>query len=115
MEASLTLYDMAKQMVANESIMDPLLVNKEISSISKLMDDKYYMLICPDLRQYVIMHINKKSNIEKELSSLLNNRGQILLIDREEEKKKVWEFWLKDIYNNEIYMYQLTPYEVVEV
>lgn len=115
MEASLTLYDMAKQMVANESILDPILANKEISSIAALMNERYYMLICPDLRQYVVIHINKKKNIAKELLSLLNNRGQLLLIDREEESKNVWEFWLKDIYDNEIYMYQLTPYEIVEV
>lgn len=115
MEASLTLYEIAKQMVENESARDPILVNRELNEISKLMDEKYYMLICPDTRQYVVMHINHRNKIVSELQTLLNNRGTILLIDREEEKKKVWEFWLKDKYDNEIYMYQLTPYEVVEV
>lgn len=115
MQASLTLYEIAKQMIENETAKDPILVHRELDEISKLMNEEYYMLICPDTRQYVVMHISHRNKIASELQSLLNNRGTILLIDREEEKKNVWEFWLKDAYDNEIYMYQLTPYEIVEV
>lgn len=120
MEQTITLYDMARQMVANEEKLDVIALNKKLLEISKEMilieDTKYFFLICPDLRQYVMMHINQNSTFEsvsKELLEIFCNRGDVLLIDPAAEN--VWEFWIKDKYDENIYMYQLTPYEVLEV
>lgn len=116
----LTLYDMAKQMVANEEAMDTILLNKNILEISKKMNDKYYLLICPDLRQYVFLSLSTSAcpeKIRQELFSILVNRGDVLLIDNTNEEKEIWEFWIKDKFDGEIYMYQLTNYtnQTVEV
>lgn len=117
----ISLYSLAKQLVENETPIDPIQFNREMISVAEkiyLGSDKYYFLICPDLRQYVMFHVNDYSTVEsiqKEISETLLNRGTILLIDKDNEDKKIWEFWIKDIFDNQNYMYQLTPYEVVEV
>ena len=111
MEGSITLYEMAKQM-------DMICLNKKLIELAKRMINKkeYYMLICPDNRQYVVFHINNSTTTEKIKDNLLEvllNRGSVLLVD--EEKNDIVEFWLKDKFTDNIYMYQLIPYEVVEV
>ena len=117
----ISLYSLAKQLVENETPLDPIQFNREMTSVAEkiyLGSDQYYFLICPDLRQYVMFHVNDYSTVEsiqKEISETLLNRGTILLIDKDNEDKKIWEFWIKDIFDNKNYMYQLTPYEVVEV
>ena len=118
MEGSITLYEMAKQMVAIEKQMDMICLNKKFIELAKKMINKkeYYMLICPDNRQYVVFHINNSTTTEKIKDNLLEvllNRGSVLLVD--EEKNDIVEFWLKDKFTDNIYMYQLIPYEVVEV
>ena len=117
----ISLYSVAKQLVENETPIDPIQFNREMISVAEkiyLGSDQYYFLICPDLRQYVMFHVNDYSTVEsiqKEISETLLNRGTILLIDKDNEDKKIWEFWIKDVFDNQNYMYQLTPYEVVEV
>lgn len=120
-QAALTMYEMAKQMVANETPLDPIQFNRIISDVSNQMEkNSYYLLLCPDLRQYVFLHINESTtneNIQKELSDILLNRGKILLIDDDAADKQIWEFWLQDKYDEQIYMYQLVNYteQTVEV
>lgn len=121
-ETQITLYEMAKQMVANETPMDPIQFNIEMKTVAEkicLGLNNYYFLICPDLRQYVMFHLNIGNStfesVQKEISETLLNRGSILLIDKEKENENIWEFWIKDIYDESIYMYQLVPYEVLEM
>lgn len=114
MQAQLTLYDVAKQMVLNEEVMDTIAANIKIQEFSSTVkNNTYYMLFNPDLRQYVVFHVTNKDNLAKELQEVLLNRGQLLLIDNSE--KGVCEFWVKDKFDNEPYMYQFYQYEVVEV
>jgi hypothetical protein len=76
--------------------------------------DSYYMLICPDNRQYVIFHIDGEdstpSSIKDEVILTLKNRGEIIDIDMTHKDEKIWEIWIKDKYTNDLYMYQLTDY-----
>lgn len=117
-QAELTLYQVAKQMVLSEEKMDTIAANRAILSVAEQLQGGYYMLICPDLRQYVVFNISYKADdqtILQNLSEVLFNRGQLLMLDDDNADKNIWEFWVQDKYTGEPYMYQLTPYEVIEV
>lgn len=111
-------YEYSKQLVANETPLDPVEVDEKIREIAfDMVKHEYCLLFNPDLRQYVFFH-NKETacprTFAKELSETLLNRGQILLVDNE---KGVWEIWIKDIYDGKFYLYQLHDYtdSVIEV
>jgi hypothetical protein len=102
-----------------EKPIDAILANKRITDICNTMyistgADSYYMLICPDNRQYVIFHIDEEnstpSSIKDEVISTLKNRGEIIDIDMTHKNNEIWEIWIKDKFTDEIYMYQLTNY-----
>lgn len=116
-----SLYEINKQLMANEKTIDPILANQKLNQIAKKMikDKGYYLLICPDLRQYVFFYVNPDNSTTtsaySNLSEVLNNRGIIHDIDDLKESEGIWEIWIKDIYDNNLYMYQLTKYEAIEV
>lgn len=120
MEAQMNMYDMAKQLVENETPLDAISLNKEYIRIAEEMlsnnNTKFFFLICPDNRQYVMLQITENSTVDtirQNLTKIFQNRGTVFFIDK--EKFGIVEFWVKDIFTGENYMYQLTPYEVVEV
>ena len=113
------LYEFNKNAMKQEKPIDAILANKRITDICNTMymnteTDSYYMLICPDNRQYVIFHINGEnstlSSIKDEVISTLKNRGEIIDIDITHKDNEIWEIWIKDKFTDEIYMYQLTNY-----
>lgn len=113
-EAGIKLYDFAKEVVKRQKpIKEDKLercINK-ISNTAALCD--YLLLMCPDLRQYVFMVVpeaNMNSIIKDELLDILDARGTIVDIDMSNHGKRVWEIWIKDKFNNNIYVYQLCDY-----
>lgn len=113
------LYDFNKNAMKQEKPIDAILANKRITDICNTMYistgiDSYYMLICPDNRQYVIFHIDGEKStplsIKNEVILTLKNRGEIIDIDMTHKDEKIWEIWIKDKYTNDLYMYQLTDY-----
>lgn len=113
------LYDFNKNAMKQEKPIDAILANKRITDICNTMYistgiDSYYMLICPDNRQYVIFHIDGENStplsIKNEVILTLKNRGKIIDIDMTHKDEKIWEIWIKDKYTNDLYMYQLTDY-----
>lgn len=110
-----TLYEVNQNIISQQKPMDPILVNRKLAYISDLVADGYWMLMCPEVRQYVVLHIDNPDNTYPVLREILSNRGIVIDIDSTNENDLIWEFWIKDIYDGVIRMYQLTPYEVVEV
>lgn len=111
-----TLYEINQNIISKQKPMDPILVNKNIKEISDKIGKGYWMLMCPQTRQYVLIYVIDENEVCKKLRELLDIRGTITDIDRTHENDLVWEFWLKDTYRpEEVVMYQLTSYEVVEV
>lgn len=113
------LYEFNKNAMKQEKPIDAILANKRITDICNTMYistgiDSYYMLICPDNRQYVIFHIDGENStplrIKNEVILTLKNRGEIIDIDMTHKDEKIWEIWIKDKYTNDLYMYQLTDY-----
>lgn len=117
MDASMTMYDYAKQVVANEVPMDPVVFNCRIDEVAKAMISKnYWMLLCIERRDYTVFNTTDCVGdfdahfIAEELKPTLMNRGLVLLID-EQKKDEVYEIWIRDPETNENFVYYLFNYE----
>ena len=111
------LYDMNKMLVAkNEKhLRGKALQNKIEQEVLPYFQDKanekYFMLLCHEKRDYTVFHINQY-NIEEIVDILklcLHNRGAIYGIDRTQEKDAL-EIWIRADDNKEMACYYLFPY-----
>ena len=113
MEASMTMYDYAKQVVANEVPMDGILFNKKVFEVAnKMLSAKYWMLLCRERYDFTVFKIGDKTKDEKivkELVPTLKNRGDVLLID--EQPDGAFEIWIRNPETNEDVAYYLFNYE----
>ena len=120
-----TLYDMNKELMKNEPVLDPIIFNKKLTEIAKSMqyncdylDKHYWMLLCHDRRDYTIFNIissQEENDIEFELGPTLINRGKVLSIDSNGEN--CWEIWIRDNHSDENFAYYLFNYDdaVIEI
>ena len=120
------LYDINKELMKKEPVLDPILFNRKIKEISakmktqcEEMDRHYWMLLCHDRRDYTMFNIisaEEASSIEFELGPTLRNRGKILSIDQQEDGN--WEIWIRDEHiEEENFAYYLFNYDaaVIEI
>lgn len=111
-EASMTLYELSKQMVANEPPMNDNLFNEKINQVAEKIAqfDKYWMLLCRERYDFTVFITDRyhKTIIAEELKSTLLNRGQIIFID--EQPDGAWEIWIRDSQTNENFVYYLFDY-----
>lgn len=122
-----TLYDINKELMKNEPVLDPILFNKKIAEIAEIMKDKseyedkhYWMLLCHDRRDYTLFNIisaEENYDIEFELGPTLRNRGKILSIAKQNDNTNSWEIWIQDDFSNENFAYFLFEYDdaVIEI
>ena len=116
-ETSTTIYDFAKMMVNGKPPISKKKAKMMVREIARAMSncpDMIFMMICPDLRQYVVFEMDFDPIIDsvyKDLLEVLENRGTILDIDDSAAEQEIWEIWIRDKYDNKIYMYQLTNYD----
>ena len=119
----MTMYEMAKQIVESKEPISDKQINQELKKIAKAMKNRpqhIFLMICPDLRQYLVFRIDEDPNTNAILNTLeevLDNRGAILDIDATGADQEIWEIWIRDIFDEKVYMYQLTNYNsnVIEV
>ena len=116
-EIKTTVKDIVTELVDKyETPVDPIKFVREINEISKKARyARYLLLICPDLRQYVFIDNGYKGYDDGEvlssnLQEILLNRGQVVLIDRDNEEQNVWEFYIRDKFDGNLYFYQLVDY-----
>jgi hypothetical protein len=110
-DASMTLYDMSKQIVSNEPPMDAILFNQKISEVSlDMLTKDYWMLLCRERNDFTVFRTidGSKKKISKELIPTLHNRGQVIFIDK--QKDGAYEIWIRDIKTNENFAYYLFNY-----
>ena len=112
----MTMYEMAKQIVESKEPMSDKQIKQELKKIAKNMRVNpcdTYLMICPDLRQYLVFQVNEEPEtniILDTLEEVLLNRGTILDIDSTAADQEIWEIWIRDIFDDKVYMYQLTNY-----
>lgn len=116
MEAGITMYDMVKQIIDSKKPISENEAKQELRKIAKVMKHhplNNYFMICPDLRQYVMFEVCSEPEtplILATLKDVLDNRGTILDIDSSAADSQIWEIWIRDKYDEKVYMYQLTNY-----
>lgn len=115
------LYDMNKEIMKSQK---PLSKTKLREAKDKLklffLTDKYFMLLCHELRDYTVFNLKRKTDIHGEESAkilvdeCLVNRGEVLSIEKTEDDL-AYEIWIRNEEDN--FCYYLFPYTqgVIEV
>ena len=111
-DLGVTLYDLNKQAMSKEQPLDVIAFNNIIAKVAdKVKDKEYWMLLCNERKDYTVFkieHPDNKRTITEELSVTINNRGQVLSIDEQEDGN--FEIWIKDYNTKEAFVYYLFDY-----
>lgn len=108
------LYELNKQALAKSNPLTEEEINNTKPQIEEWFNwqiDGYAILLCRERYDFTIFHLYEKANPNppavavSELIETLNNRGQILSIERDVTNDKAWEIWIK--IENEIFAYYL--------
>lgn len=115
------LYDINKQLMEKE----PAITDAELQLakehlriwITHHFKQKYFMLLCHELRDYTLFNLDKTSSWAiaqpnsiyqsvNDIIECMTNRGQLLVIDDQEDE--VWELWIRN--PEGCFAYYLFPY-----
>lgn len=112
-DLGVTLYDMNKQAMRSEPPLDMIMFNRKMIEVSdRIIESKkeYWMLLNNERKDYTVFKINRfiSRNIIEDISIALNNRGQILSIDKQKDGN--FEIWVKDYNTGEAFAYYLFDY-----
>ena len=113
------LYEFNKQAMKNEPPMDPIIFNTKIHDIAeeiRTAKDSYWMLLNHERKDFTIFHLKKENSVLKwmtdslanDLKETLQNRGQILSIDKQEDGN--YEIWIRDFDTEENFVYYFFDY-----
>lgn len=110
-DSGLTLYDLNKQIYAKEKPLDPIAFNVKISDMVNDLFKKqpYWMLLCRERNDYTVFIMLTDKGTIKELTETLNNRGQVMDIDKLEDGN--YEIWIRDIDTQEVFVYYFFDYK----
>ena len=116
-DLGLNLYEFNKQGMAQEKPLDPLTLNRQVSNMVKdiAARSKYWMLLSNERKDYTIFIILTAQGTYNEMLPTLNNRGQVLSIDKQEDGN--YEIWIRDFDTNDNVVYYLFDYNnaIIEV
>lgn len=113
------LYELNKQLLENEKSLSASKIREKTKSLQTYFSQSsnvYFMLLCNDAKDYTLFRIiNDEARIERtkkaaaEVIDCLNNRGEILSIEKVNEST-AFEIWLRKNDNN-IFCYYLFNYD----
>ena len=107
------LYDFNKQMMLKQSKMNSSEINSIKSDLEEWFNwqiDGYAMLLCRERYDFTVFHLYEKLNknppaiATKELLETLNNRGEVVSIEKI-NNNEAWEIWLR--IDEEMFVYYL--------
>ena len=116
-----TLYDMNKELMKSQKPLSKTKLREKKKELSLFFsEDKYFMLLCHELRDYTVFRQNSLTGKSAEESAqilvdeCLQNRGEIISIEKTEDDL-AYEIWIKQ--EEEAFCYYLFPYTqaVIEV
>lgn len=106
-----TVYDINKNLMSKEKCLSNSALRKKIQEIDRNFFLKgYYMLLCHEERDYTVFDIITDANAgyaARELKACLENRGEILSIDKTKDNV-AYEIWIRKSKGN--FVYYLFPY-----
>lgn len=116
------MYEVNKQLMKYETpITEEEIINRKNDITNWLFetDNKYYMLLCHEKRDYTIFAVQSEMGAEDIADILIDeciyNRGDLVAIDKV-PNEEVYEIWIKDL-SDEYNCYYFFPYgeAVIEV
>lgn len=113
------LYEINRQLSQSESIMGAAVRKKKQEELRLWFRDgidTYAMLLCHDRRDFTLFRvIESPADAAGILFECLDNRGQVVSIDKTEDDK-AWEIWIR-VEDEKDYCYYLFCYDlaVIEV
>lgn len=127
LDTGMSLYDLNKSLVQkNEIKLNEGIINSKkevIKNFLRKTDNKYYMLLCNDRKDYTVFTFEgAPDNIEERRNELINilvdeclvNRGEIRGIDLTQDQGAI-EIWMS--IEDDSYVYYFFPYDnaIIEV
>ena len=110
LDTGMNLYDFNKQAMNQLTPMDPIAFNLAtqhmVADISER--SKYWMLLNNERKDYTVFIIITEEGTLNELKPTLNNRGQVLSIDKQSDNN--YEIWIRDPETEENFVYYLFDY-----
>ena len=106
-----TLYDLNKQAMSTQ---EPLGLFEFNLDTDTMMSDvasrnyKYWMLLSNERKDYTVFIVKTREGTLKELRECLQNRGQVLSIDKQEDGN--YEIWIRDYDTQENFVYYFFDY-----
>ena len=115
------LYDVNKQLMEKESVISAAelqLAKEHLRTwITHNFQQKYFMLLCHELRDYTLFNLDKTDswkmakpqsiyNAVDDIIECMTNRGELLSI--EDQKAEAWELWIRN--SEGCFAYYLFPY-----
>ncbi len=110
-----TLYDLNKQVMLKEKKLSISKIEKAKRDLEEWFNwriDGYAMLLCRERYDFTVFHLYEKQNINppkvaaEELIDILQNRGNILSIEKDPNiANNAWEIWLR--IDGEVFAYYL--------
>ena len=116
-----TLYEINQQLMEKE----PAMTAEEIHTakeqlrawLTRHFKEKYFMLLCHELRDYTLFNLDKTStwaianpstifDAAKDVIECMTNRGTLLVAD--EQENGTWELWIRN--SEGCFAYYLFPY-----
>lgn len=115
-ESGLTLYDLNKDLLQKEKTLSSTKIKQKRPDIIKFFNEiknNYYMLLCNELKDYTVFKTDDKREdtytiAADELILCMQNRGNILSIERTDDKVAL-EIWMR--IEDKIYVYYAFGYD----
>lgn len=114
-----TLYDLNKQILSQLSKINIKDLKDKITTLAfdlfeNNSNGKYYMLLNNENKDYTLFNFSKKSatcgEFREDLLECLNNRGEVISLEKVKDQKCVYEIWLR--IEEEMYCYYFFPYDI---
>jgi hypothetical protein len=108
------LYDFNKQAMAQFQPLDPIQLNIKLKEVcdnlynESLKGKPYWMLLSNERKDYTLFIVLTSNGICAEMLPTLQNRGQVLTIDKQEDGN--YEIWIRDPETKENFVYYLFDY-----
>lgn len=115
------MYEINQSLMENEPKMGKPMIAKKTKDLGKYITEtknKYYMLLCKEIADYTILHLNgcEKETPQDVVIECLQNRGTLYAIDKNPDTGGI-ECWIRSNTDDIMRMYAFFPYDaaIVEV
>lgn len=109
-----TLYDINKQIIGQDKILDQYELERKVDKLSDVMvESNYFALICNERHYYTVFNCKEASSsqIFSAVYDVLTSLGNVCDILPSSSNEKTYEVWIKDTISNEVFMYFMTSWD----